>query len=71
VEIEAQICKLESASSILPILSVAIGQQVSNPVNSCKEKIFKPRKAWGLKKWGLVLSFELRKQNNRAKTATS
>jgi len=57
-------------------LSVAIGQQVSNPVNSCKEKnplreIFKPRKAWGLKKWGLVLSFELRKQNNRAKTATS
>jgi len=39
IKFEAQICKLDSASPFLPILSVAIGKQVSNPVNSLFPKI--------------------------------
>jgi len=38
VNFQARICKLEFASSLLLILSVVVGQQVSNPVNSCQEK---------------------------------
>ena len=38
VNFQARIFKVEFSSSLVLILSVAVGQQVSNPVNSCQEK---------------------------------